>query len=285
MTNELTTTIAVQTFYHVGDVINANSGRQEILERTLQTLIAQLDYKAASVRLLDPERQTLEIQATVGLSDQYLGKGPVEVANSLIDRDVLEGQVVALEDIESDDRWQYPEQARAEGIRSVLAIPLRIRGRYSGVLRAYTSDKHQFSDDERLLVSAVGNLIARLIRNKHFQQSMHKIATEINSSLELKKVLQVLLDSITVQINCKAASIRLLGPKKRRLHLVATQGLSDQYLQKGEIRVEESPINRQVIGGDVVTIYDVANEPGLQYPQEAAPRGHSFRISRAAGRT
>jgi len=272
MSNELSALQAIQIFAAIGEALTAGIGWQEMLERVLQSTVQHIGYKAASVRLLDPERQVLKLQAAVGLSDQYLGKGPVEVAQSPVDRTVLRGEAVALDDLKAD-QWQYPEAAQAEGIRSVLAVPLRMRMRYLGVLRVYTAEAHHFSEEEQLLLSAIGGFVARMTRNMNFYHAMHTIAAEVNSSLELQKVLDALLRSVIEQVNCKAASIRLLGPKQRRLHLVATQGLSEQYLQKGEVVVEESPIDRQVLQGKVAMIYDVERETGLQYTAQALAEG------------
>ncbi len=273
MTEELTTQRVIRTFYNIAEAMNASYGRQELLQRMLQTLVQEMGYKAASIRLLDQERRTLEIETAVGLSDRYLSKGPIEVAHSPIDRQVLEGNAVALYDVIHDGGLQYPEEAWAEGIRSVLAVPLRIRERYLGVLRVYTAEPHRFEGDEQLLVSAVANLAARAIQNAHLYHAMHAIASEVNSSLKLDEVLKALLRKVIEEMNCKAASIRLLGPRRRRLHLVAAQGLSERYLKKGDIWVEESPIDREVLQGRPATIYDVQREVGFQYPEEAAREG------------
>ncbi|HEY63263.1 MAG TPA: GAF domain-containing protein [Caldilineae bacterium] len=253
--------------------MNASYGRQELLQRMLETIVQELGYKAASIRLLDHERQTLEIQAAVGLSERYLAKGPIEVAHSPIDREVLQGNAVVLHDILYDGGLQYPDEARAEGIRSVLAVPLRIQERNLGVLRVYTAEPHHFLQDEQLLVSAVANLAARAIRNSQLYHAMHTIASEVNSSLKLNEVLKALLRNVIQEMNCKAASIRLLGPRKRRLHLMAAEGLSERYLKKGDIWVKDSPIDREVLQGRPAMIYDVEHEVGFQYPEEAAREG------------
>jgi len=259
--------------YAIAEVMNARLGRQELLEHMLQTIVTEMGYKAASIRLLDPERRTMEMQAAYGLSERYLSKGAVEVERSPIDRDVLQGNAVAIRDVLHDVGLQYPDEARQEGIRSVLAVPLRIQDRHLGVLRVYTSEPHEFSLSEQLVVSAVANLAARAIRNAHLYQAMHTVAAEINSSLKLNDVLKALLRNVIEEVNCKAASIRLLGPRKRRLHLMAAEGLSDRYLKKGEVWVEESPIDREVLQGRPAMIYDVQREVGFQYPEEAAREG------------
>ncbi len=264
---------SVRLIYTIAQVMNAGLGRQELLERMLQSVVTELGYKAASIRLLDPEQRTMEIQAAYGLSERYLSKGPVEVDRSPIDRDVLQGNAVILRDVTRDAGLQYPEEARQEGICSVLAVPLRILDRPLGVLRVYTGEPHEFSLSEQLLVGAIANLAAGAIRSAHLYHAIHSIAAEVNSSLKLDEVLRALLRKVIEEVNCKAALIRLLGPRKKRLHLIAAEGLSERYLKKGEIRVEDSPIDRQVLQGRPAMIYDVQREAGFQYPEEAAREG------------
>lgn len=270
---ELTVDRITLALYNIAQAMNASIDQHELLQKMLESVVKELGYKAASIRLLDQERQTLEMQAAVGLSDRYLHKGPVEVAHSPIDRDVLQGNAVALYDILHDAGLQYPEEAQAEGIRSVLAVPLRIHERYLGVLRVYTDEPHHFSTNEQLLIGAVANLAARAMANAFLYRAIHTIAAEVNSTLKLNEVLKALLRNVIEHVNCKAASIRLLGPRKQRLHLMAAEGLSDQYLKKGDIWVKDSPIDREVLQGKPAMIYDVQREVGFQYPEEAAREG------------
>ena len=273
MGNRLSAHQVAQIFFNVGEAVNATSDHHTIIATTLQTIIQELGYKAASVRVLDPERQTLEIVATAGLSEAYLGKGPVEVERSPIDNAVLAGEPVVIEDIRQDPRWQYPDAAESEGLRSVLAVPLSITGRYVGVLRVYTAEVYAFTPEEQLLVAATGHLVARLIRNIRLQHALQTIAAEVNSSLAVREVLDALLTQVITQMNCKAGNIRLLGPKRKQLHLVATHGLSSEYLNKGEVLVEASPIDGQVVQGEVVMLFDIEHEPGFQYPDAARREG------------
>lgn len=132
-----------------------------IAEKTTKALNA----KGCSIRLLDQSGQTLEIKATYGLSDKYMTKGPVQVEHSKVDREVLEGKVVYIEDASKDPRFQYPEEARREGIVSVLSVPLRLADRKIGVLRVYTSELRRFSPEEIEFLQAVAAQAAVAIQN------------------------------------------------------------------------------------------------------------------------
>lgn len=266
-----------RALFAVARAMNTALSRQAMLEAVLQAVVTELGYKAASLRLLDAEQRTLNLQAAYGLSQTYLNKGGVELERNLVDREALQGKPVAIRDVATTPGVQYPQAAEQEGIRSVLSVPLHTaRGETEqvvGVMRVYTAQQYDFSKDEIEFVSAVANLAARALAYAHLYEAFQSIAQQVNSSLKVKDVLAALLRSTVRELNFKAASIRLLGPRKKRLHVAAAEGLSPQYLSKGDVRIEDSPIDREVIQGRPVTIFDVVHERGFQYPAEAEREG------------
>jgi GAF domain-containing protein len=263
----------IRAIWAIAEVMNATLNWQEVLSSTMRILVEELGYKGASVRLLDQERKTLVLQAAHGLSQTYLDKGGVELAHSVIDQEVVKGRAMAVHDVARAPGLQYPEAAAREGICSVLAVPLYSQERVTGVLRVYTGEPHDFEQDEQDFLQAVANLIARAITNVHLYEALQTIAREVNSTLKVEKVLNSLLENTVRELNYKAAAIRLLGPRGKRLHLVASYGLSEEYLAKGEVRVEDSPVDREVLRGQPITIYDIMEEARVQYPREAIKEG------------
>jgi GAF domain-containing protein len=264
----------VQALLAIAEAMNASLGRQAALEQTLSAIVRELGYRAALLRLLNAEKGTLDLTAAYGLSQDYLNKGQVRLPASGLDQRVFAGETVALHDMSTDPGLQYPDAAAREGLRSVLALPLRLGGKVIGVLRIFTDEAHEFTPDERAFLEGVANLAARAVANAVLYDSFHRIAHEVNSTLEVTQVLRRLLHSLIDELNVKAASVRLVGPNHKRLHLAASEGLSEDYLNKGEIRIADSPIDQKVLGqGRPVTVYDVATEQALQYGQAAAQEG------------
>ena len=107
------------------------------------------------------------------LSEAYLKKGEVEVAQSAIDRRVLQdGQPVALRDVAEEPGFQYSEEALREGIRSVLVLPLRVREAMVGVMRLYSGQVRRFAPEEISLANAVADLGAVAIENARLHQML-----------------------------------------------------------------------------------------------------------------
>lgn len=263
----------IQALYAIADAMGASFNPQTVLDTVLQAIVDTLGYRAAVVRLLDAERETLVLRAACGLSEAYLAKGPVQVANSPMDQAVLAEQVVVLEDITHDEGFQYPAAAAREGLHSILGAPLAHRGRVLGVLRVYTGEAHEFDAEERAFMGAVAKFVARALANAHLFQALWGIVHNVNSSLAVEEVLVQLLRGTLTELNYKAGLIRLVDVKAQVMRLVAAEGLSREYLGKGDVRIGQSAIDTQVLAGKPVTIYDVTTDPRFQYREAAAREG------------
>jgi GAF domain-containing protein len=264
----------VRAIYEISRAINSSYSQQEVLDATLERIVTDLGYRAATLRLLDVERRQLELKAAYGLSEAYLKKGPFDFTKSGIDQIVLTGKPATLHDVRHDPGFQYPEAAAREGLASMLAVPLALRDRVIGVLHVYTAELHVFGEEEQAFLGAIGNLGAQAIQRTQLFEAFQRVAHQINSSLELSQVLTKLVIESVNELNAKAGSVRLLGPRRLRLHLAVAYGLSQTYLQKGEIRVAESPIDQRALQeGHPVTVTDLEKEGGFQYPEEARREG------------
>lgn len=264
----------VHAIYEITLAINSTLDEDKVLSTVLERIVNELGYRAATLRLLDEEKDQLQLKASYGLSEAYLKKGAVDVARSGIDRTVLTGQWVTIADAAHDPGFQYPDAAAKEGLASLLAVPLTHRDRSIGVLHVYTAEPHEFRESEKAFMAAIGNLSAQAIVRTRMFDSFYRFAQQINTSLELKDVLSTLLLQSVKELNVKAGIIRLLGPKRETLHLAAAYGLSDTYLRKGSIIVSQSPIDLKVLTeSKPVAIADISVEPTLQYREEAIKEG------------
>ncbi|MBN2515789.1 MAG: GAF domain-containing protein, partial [Deltaproteobacteria bacterium] len=115
---------------------------------------------------------TLELGASYGLSEDYLHKGPIVVAESKVDQNALKGKMIWIENVQTADDFQYREKAKAEGIKSVLVLPLIIEKEAIGVLRVYTEDIQKFSDRDLKFLEAVSNLSAIAIDNARHHERL-----------------------------------------------------------------------------------------------------------------
>jgi signal transduction protein with GAF and PtsI domain len=146
-------------FYNLSEISSAvkvASAPLDIIRSILGRMTVTMQAKGSSLMLLSPDRKVLMHTASYGMSDWYIKKGPISADRSL--GEALEGKPVAVVDVENDDRIQYHEEAKQEGIASVLSVPVLLRGEVIGEIRVYTAEKRDFDDVDIGFVSEVAKL-------------------------------------------------------------------------------------------------------------------------------
>jgi GAF domain-containing protein len=143
-------------FRDVCKVINSSLDFKEVLKLITENIVKLISVKACTIFLLDRSRNELDVSASHGLSEAYLRKGPLDADKSIAE--TLDGQIVLILDTSNDTRVQYPEEAEREGIASVLSVPIAVKGQIIGVLRIYTSEQRNFSDNEYELISGLADM-------------------------------------------------------------------------------------------------------------------------------
>src|SRR5512133_4323129 len=88
--------------YDVAKVINASLEPSKVLEKIVQSVVRAMGVKAGSIRLLDSRERMLVLGAAHGLSKGYVRKGPILIAESGLDRKVLKGKIIWIENAQTN---------------------------------------------------------------------------------------------------------------------------------------------------------------------------------------
>lgn len=161
-----------QSLFEIAAAINSTLTRDIVLQTIVEKITKTMWAKGCSVILLSPDKKELLHTAAYGLSDWYIKKGPLSADKSI--SEALQGKVVAVLNAPEDDRVQYQEEKKKEGIVSILSVPMTLRQEIIGVIRVYTSKTYQFTSDDTYFVGAVANLAAIALENARFIESVRK---------------------------------------------------------------------------------------------------------------
>jgi len=160
------------SLYDIAAVINSSLRPEEVLSRLVKNVADTTKAKGCSIMLLTPDRKLLLHTGAYGLSDWYFRKGPVSADQSI--SEVLTGRPVDIFDATTDERVQYREQAKHEGIASILSVPMMLRGEVIGVVRVYSAEQREFTEDGVRFVEAVANLGAIALENARLYDAVQK---------------------------------------------------------------------------------------------------------------
>jgi signal transduction protein with GAF and PtsI domain len=177
---------AIQTLSAVSHTVASDRYPQEILQLIVTMTASLLGSKICSVMLLDDNGKELKIAATQSLSDAYRNKPPIQVGQSISGQAVLQKTPIAVADVRKDKRYSFPDIAAAEGLVSLLSVPMLFKDKVVGVINAYTATEYHFSKEDIAVLQAVANQCATAI--VHTRLLSEKLAAQ--EALETRKLVE-----------------------------------------------------------------------------------------------
>ena len=178
--------INYETMIRITKVIAHSRDPEEVVLITVDGIKTALDAKGCALFLINRKTHELELAASFGLSDKYINKGPLSSLQSIAQS--LEDGPIAIFDVNDDPRIQYPEEAKEEGIASILSVPLTIRGKLAGALRVYTSEPWEFTLDDVNFVQALAQIAGMAIEMTRLYQGQKEAIGILKSMREAKTV-------------------------------------------------------------------------------------------------
>ncbi len=172
--------ITYESLVRITKAISTIREPEEIVLITVEGVTHALKVKGCTLFLFSRKSDELKLTGSYGLSDEYLNKGPVSslrsIAASLQDR-----QPVAIFDVADDPRIQYPDDAKREGIASILSVPIIIGDDLFGCLRVYTAEPWEFTLSDVNFVQAVAQIVGMALEmcrvNKGLKDSIDILKT------------------------------------------------------------------------------------------------------------
>ena len=160
------------SLYELAATLNSARAPDSIFQSVVEGVAKAMEAKGCSLMLLSPDKKVLLHTVAYGLSDWYVRKGLVSADKSI--SEALDGKAVAILDATKDDRIQYQEQAKKEGISSILSVPTMLREETIGVIRVYTAEPYHFTMEDMYFVGAVANLGAIALENARLYEATQK---------------------------------------------------------------------------------------------------------------
>jgi GAF domain-containing protein len=265
-----------RTFCKVSKAFGTTLSSEKLLDLIVESAIDTMDGKAACLFLAEADKDIFVPVAQKGLSDTYLHQKPMK-ARRIVDA-IIKGGHLYFSDATTDPRLENHEAKKAEGIASILTVPVIVRDRTMGILSLYTAETRKFSEDEVDFLSALAEQGGIAIEHARLLDRIQKnatlfldLASNINSSLDIKKILSNLTVDTCQAMGMKGAAIRLLDADSGELKLVASHGLSDEFLNKGPVSATTSAT--QALKGETLVIEDATKDDRIQYKKEMKKEG------------
>ncbi len=162
--------------------IKSSLDLQEVLRLICTSVVGLFKVKGACVLIYNKKDQSLDVASHYGLSEEYVQKGILNSEKS-VSEIFQSGQPILIGEKDFDSSLNYPENARSEGIASILSIPLKLDMTILGVLRIYSAQERFFDNDEMTLLMKFADQAARALENAMAYESVRRDIDGLKKSI------------------------------------------------------------------------------------------------------
>lgn len=150
---------------------------------------------------------------------------------------------------------------------SALCVPMVVKGRVMGVVQVRSETVGRYTQLEAELLSLVANAAgaalesARLLSESQSRleqlQALRAIDMAITGAVDVRVILNILLDHVVSQLHVDAAAVLLLNPHSQVLEHAASRGFRTRAIERSRIRPGEGYAGRAALERRMMSVNDL----------------------------
>jgi signal transduction histidine kinase len=163
----------------VGHEFSSSLDLDQVLSTVLERVRHLLDVTACSVWLLDPETDELICKQATGPHSAIVRGWRLASGQGIVGWAAYNGKSLIVPDAHADER-HYEEVDHKTGlnIRSILTVPLRVKGDVTGVIQVVDIESDRFSPADLGLIEALASPAAIAIENARLYAQIRQLTIE-----------------------------------------------------------------------------------------------------------
>jgi signal transduction histidine kinase/ActR/RegA family two-component response regulator len=247
----------------ISQSVNQSVDLHEILNNSLNKVTELIGIRSAGIYLLDEKGESLVFTAQRNFSKRFMeGMKKLKLQDGIIGRATHTGEPMFIED--------YPSHPKAlalaieEGVKCLAVVPLKARDKVYGTLNIARNDFCKFTPNEKNLFNAIGQIIGGAlervslytenVRRLEEQKTLYSISQEIASRLELKVILQKIIESAVAILGVESGVISLWDTRKQSYVVALVHGYPESVIGK-EFSPSSSGVVMDVIKRKAPVLY------------------------------
>jgi PAS domain S-box-containing protein len=178
---------------NTGQVINSSLELEEVLRVVMDTIVRLLNAERGFLMLKDRKGE-LAIRIARNWEQEAVHPTEFAISRTVVMRVISDGKPVLTTNAQEDPRFLGQDSVIAYNLRSILCVPLSVKGKLTGVI--YADNRFRagmFTDYELELLTAFTNQAAVAIENARLFASLRRTLAEVT---ELKNLMDNVFASI-----------------------------------------------------------------------------------------
>ena len=200
---------------------------EHVLENVMDSVVSLTGAERAYLMLYD-ESGELDIRAARNWDKETINDIDAQFSRSIINAAIKQGSAIITDNAQTDERFGEAKSVMVQQLRSILCIPLTIRGETVGIL--YADNRFQqgiFFDKDLPLLTAFGTQAAISIKNarkygvvreglKEAEKEIVRLKIEIDGAKRQQDVERIVESSSFEELRRKALEMRRRRQQKKR---------------------------------------------------------------------
>ena len=169
---------------------------RSVLQTTVQILQGLLNARASTITMLSEDGSELKVAAAVGVNQEYT-QARMQVDESISGEVVKHGRLVYIRDTYKEPEFLF----FSEIVRSLLVVPLIVRGETIGTLTIDSDQANAFSDSDIQLMTIAAAQVSIAISNAGLFEEVEARAAELAEAYEELKESDRLKDELVQNVS------------------------------------------------------------------------------------
>ncbi len=236
---------AIDSLYRISRLVSNTDEPKEALTLILQEIIRVLHPSSASISLINPDTQRLELEVSHGLPEGW-GDLDLALGQGITGWTALHGRALVVPDVTKEPRYI----SIRPNIYSEMAVPMEDQGAVIGVVNVDSESLNAFDDQSlkilTLLTNEASRVVSKLWLIQQLRTKAHQLESLVNmgqglvGELEQDEVIRSLVREGRQLMNCHSCTLFLLSSDQKRLHLHAMNGPRGDIQAMVSFNVEDS---------------------------------------------
>ena len=172
--------------YNVSQIVNSTLDLSEVLNLTMDLIIQVTGAERGFLMLIDEKAGGLSFRVARNMDRETIAGSSFEISRSVVNKVAQEGEPILTTNAQSDPRFSNQASVVSYSLRSILCVPLRVKGKITGVIYADNRIKTGlFTEGDRRLLTAIADQAAVAIENARLFENVKLNLEEITNMKNL----------------------------------------------------------------------------------------------------
>jgi PAS domain S-box-containing protein len=190
LSQEITTQLRehenLTALYNVSQIVNSTLDLSHVLNLTMDLIIQVTGAERGFLMLIDEATGELTFRVARNMDRETIAGSSFEISRSVVNKVAREGEPILTTNAQADPRFSAQASVVSYSLRSILCVPLRVKGKIIGVIYADNRIKTGlFSEADRRLLAAIADQSAVAIENARLFENVKRNLDQITNMKNL----------------------------------------------------------------------------------------------------